>query len=215
MSLELWYILVDSDGQPYEGTSAERVAVSLNADISTLRRTVKNDAPEILGLITASRLKIYKNKDSFDSKEMPLEANSVITGLGASMDDALVILVPQPLTSLSASEGLILAAHVAIAFVVSLGAHCKCPCLFLCVHAGDESKLMCRCLRVNVRASSAILMYVLHTMNTQIWCTILYLILTLTPKPGAPKICTHDDEVHMCAPSLLRWLKYQVPTLMS
>jgi hypothetical protein len=103
--LEPWYILVDSDGQPYGETSADRVEVSPNADISTLRTTIKDAVPEILGAITPSRLKVYRNKELFDRKEGLLQADTQVTGLGPSMKEALVILVPPPLTSLSASRG--------------------------------------------------------------------------------------------------------------
>jgi hypothetical protein len=103
--LEPWYILVDSDGQPYGETSADRVEVSPNADISTLRTTIKDAVPEILGAITPSRLKVYRNKESFDRKEGLLQADTQVTGLGPSMKETLVILVPPPLTSLSASRG--------------------------------------------------------------------------------------------------------------
>jgi len=47
----------------------------------------------------ASQLKIYKNKTAFDAKENTLEDDCLVSGLGLSDKEALVVLVPTPTVS--------------------------------------------------------------------------------------------------------------------
>jgi hypothetical protein len=129
-----WFRLVDSDGNSYKGHTAEKIPVPLNADVSDLRKAIQLVSKEILGDITLARLKTFKNKNAFKMKEGDLSADSVINGLGSTLDDAIVILVPPPLTSLPSAEGLILSGH----FVMHLWAH-----TLLTVHAGNTGTDSC------------------------------------------------------------------------
>jgi hypothetical protein len=103
-----WYVLVNSEGQPYEGTSEDQVKVSVE-NVLSLRRAIAEDRElaRILAGIVSSQLRVYRNKQAFFDKEVPLNPDAIITGLGSSANDALVILVPPSCTSLPASQGLV------------------------------------------------------------------------------------------------------------
>lgn len=124
-----WFILVDSDGQPYKGSTVDKISVPPNADVADLRSAIKLECKEILGDITASRLKTFKNKDAFDRNEGHLEANVLVNGLGSLMDEALVIVVPPPITISSAAEGLILFVQFVCFWAASLDTCCN---IFVC-----------------------------------------------------------------------------------
>jgi hypothetical protein len=111
---EVWFILVDSDGQPYEDTAAGKVVVDPKADIPVLRKAIQVECTGLLDNISHLRFKIYQNRDVFDTKGKPLREDSTIAGLGISMDDALVILIPSTQKSLPATEGLTSSAHALI-----------------------------------------------------------------------------------------------------
>ena len=95
----IWFQLVDSDGQPYEGSSASSLSLNPSAIVDQLRQAVVNKNPNILSSVDASQLKIYKKKTAFDGKEETLEDNCLIAGLGLSDKEALVVLVPTPTVS--------------------------------------------------------------------------------------------------------------------
>jgi len=95
----IWFQLVDSDGQPYEGSSASSLSLNPSAVVDELRQAVVNKNPNILSSVDASQLKIYKNKTAFDTKEKTLEDDCLVSGLGLSDKEALVVLVPTPTVS--------------------------------------------------------------------------------------------------------------------
>jgi hypothetical protein len=108
----VWFILVDSDGLPYEGTAASTVNVDLEANIPVLRKAIKVECEEILDNISPLRFQVYKNRDVFDSQGKPLREDSTIAGLGTSLDDALVIVIQPSRKSSSAPGGLISAQYL-------------------------------------------------------------------------------------------------------
>jgi hypothetical protein len=97
-----WYQLVESStGQPYnEATSVDQVSVASDADVDDLKEAVKDANPNNLSSLDASDLVVYKNKDAFDKrnvakdKEEPLEEDSLIRNLGATEEEALIVVVP-------------------------------------------------------------------------------------------------------------------------
>ena len=93
----IWFQLVDSDGQPYKGSSVSSVSLPPASVINGFRQVVINANPE--SSLDASQLKIYKNKTAFDGKEEALEDDCLVSGLGLSDKEALVVLVPTPTVS--------------------------------------------------------------------------------------------------------------------
>ena len=104
-SLFIWFLLFDSvTGEPYKGTTAEKVCVSTSADVADFRDAVqlKYDKPNYLKEIPSGALLVYKNKTAFEKrnaavdegKEAPLKEDSPIDGLGLSKKDALIVVVP-------------------------------------------------------------------------------------------------------------------------
>jgi hypothetical protein len=104
---QVWFTLVDSDGQPYEETVPGKVVVDPKADIPLLRKAIQVECAGLLDHISPLRFKVYQNRDVFDSKGKTLREDLTIAGLGISMDEALVILIPSSQKSLSGTEGLI------------------------------------------------------------------------------------------------------------
>ena len=91
-----WTCLVDADGNPYKNATATKVKIAADADADDLRNAIKIkfDSPEYLRDVSAGTLKIYKNKNSFDQKESPLDEEDPIGTLGGSKREALVVVVP-------------------------------------------------------------------------------------------------------------------------
>ena len=101
----VWFLLVDAaDGKPYKGTSADKVSVAAPADVADFRDAVKTkyDQPGYLKEIPSGALLVYKNKFAFDKRnatekdkeEPPLKSSFPLDGLGATEEDALVVVVP-------------------------------------------------------------------------------------------------------------------------
>jgi hypothetical protein len=91
---QFWFQLLDSaTGEPYKKTTADKVAVSLPADVADFRKAVKTkyDLPGFLKDIAAGALHVYKNKAAFvDGKEKPLDPTESL-GLLGSKEDMLVV----------------------------------------------------------------------------------------------------------------------------
>jgi hypothetical protein len=68
------------------------VSLPLASVINGFRQAVIDANPE--SSLDASQLKIYKNKTAFDGKEETLEDDCLVSGLGSSDKEALVVLVP-------------------------------------------------------------------------------------------------------------------------
>jgi hypothetical protein len=112
----IWFLLVDSiTGQPYKGTSADKVSIAFTADVADFRDAVqlKYDKPNYLKDIPSGVLLVYKNKAAFDKRnaaadegrEESLEEDSLVYGLGTSKKEALFVVVPSSESiSQSASE---------------------------------------------------------------------------------------------------------------
>jgi hypothetical protein len=60
----IWFQLVESDGQPYKGSSVSSVSLPPASVINGFRQAVIDANPE--SSLDASQLKIYKNKTAFD-----------------------------------------------------------------------------------------------------------------------------------------------------
>ena len=102
-STSVWYLLVDSNGQPYKKTSADLVELpSTTCVIAQFRDAVKLKNSPILGGFTSSQLIVYKNKESFEKRntrveqerEVPLKSSGLLDGLGVTEEEALIVVVP-------------------------------------------------------------------------------------------------------------------------
>jgi hypothetical protein len=55
----IWFQLVDSDGQPYKGSSASSLSLNPSAVVDELRQAAVNKNPNMLTLVDAAQLKVY------------------------------------------------------------------------------------------------------------------------------------------------------------
>ena len=74
----IWFLLVDSSGQPYKKTSAAKVSVSSSADVDDFRDAVKKKDKDdgdaaVLSPFKSSQLTVYKNKTAFGNRNAPLK----------------------------------------------------------------------------------------------------------------------------------------------
>jgi hypothetical protein len=107
----VWFFLLDSaTGQPYKNTTADYVSLLRYTVIAQFREAVKEKDKEdgdaaVLTPFKSSQLLVYKNKAAFDKrnavvdegKEEPLEEDSFLNDLGASVKEALVVVIPLPI----------------------------------------------------------------------------------------------------------------------
>jgi hypothetical protein len=97
----VWFLLLDAaTGNPYKGTTADKVAVSSSADVADFRDAViEKQKSSVLTGIASSQLLVYKNKAAFvDGKEEPLDPTESL-GLLGSKEDMLVVVVPSSRSS--------------------------------------------------------------------------------------------------------------------
>ena len=66
-------VLDAATGNPYKGTTADKVSVSSSADVADFRDAAHLKNSSILTGIASSQLLVYKNKDAFDKRNAPLE----------------------------------------------------------------------------------------------------------------------------------------------
>ena len=100
----IWFILVESrNGEPFKGTNASCVTLNTSSVIAQFREAVKSqyDQPNYLKDIPPAALDVFVNLAVFASRDqngeprMALKSSSSIGNLGASEEDALVVVVPK------------------------------------------------------------------------------------------------------------------------
>ena len=109
-STSVWFLLVDSNGQPYKKTSADKVKLPTASDIADFRKAIKTENSQKLSSFDASDLVVYKNKESFDKRDseveqerkVPIKSSCLLNGLGVTEEEALIVVVP-PLDKYSVS----------------------------------------------------------------------------------------------------------------
>jgi hypothetical protein len=74
----IWFLLVDSSGQPYKGTTADYVSLAPGSVIAQFRDAVKKKDKDdgdaaVLTPFKSSQLTVYKNKLAFGNRNAPLE----------------------------------------------------------------------------------------------------------------------------------------------
>jgi hypothetical protein len=88
-----WFQLVYFDGQSLKTRFVGSVSLPLNSVVAGFRQAVIDANPALLSSMDAAQLRIYKNKTCFEGNEGPMEDDCVVSGLGLSDQDALVVLV--------------------------------------------------------------------------------------------------------------------------
>ncbi|KAF0685737.1 Aste57867_22416 [Aphanomyces stellatus] len=103
----VWFALVDSKGEAYNGTSASKVKISLDSTtIDQFRKAVKAEYVDShLKGIAPSDLFVYANKAAFDGKDEPLGLGETIEDNGKLWTDPLLVVVRGPATLLDCIEG--------------------------------------------------------------------------------------------------------------
>jgi hypothetical protein len=82
------------------GTTATKVSLPTDADVDDFRDAVKGKHSNKFASIPASSLVVYKNRASFEktrdpeNKEEPLKSSDCIHGLGKTLEEALIVVVP-------------------------------------------------------------------------------------------------------------------------
>ena len=74
--------------------SADKVKLSAGSDIADLRKAVKAENAATLRDVDTRNLTVYRNKAAFHAQS--LEVDSQLTGLGASMKEAVLVCVVFP-----------------------------------------------------------------------------------------------------------------------
>jgi hypothetical protein len=69
----IWFLLEDSSGQPYKGTSADYVSLASGSVIAQFRDAVKAKHSNKLSTFDAADLLVYKNKLAFGNRNEPLK----------------------------------------------------------------------------------------------------------------------------------------------
>jgi hypothetical protein len=97
--LELVYLLIDRQGQPYKDSSIDLITLPSKTKVARFRDAVKvkYNQPGYLLDIPASALKVFKDKAAFDSDsgKEPLGPISLLdSSLGTNEENALIVVVP-------------------------------------------------------------------------------------------------------------------------
>jgi hypothetical protein len=114
----IWFLLVDSiTGQPYKGTNADKVSIASTADVADFRDAVKKKDKDdgdaaVLTPFKSSQLLVYKNRAAFDKRnaaadegrEEPLKSSRRMDGLGETVKEALIAVVPSSVLLPSQTE---------------------------------------------------------------------------------------------------------------
>ena len=107
--LFIWFLLVDSQGQPYNKTSSTKVSFTSSPDIADFCDAVRSKYSDShLQGVASSDLKVYKNKTAFDDNEVYLKPSFLIDGLGKTEENCLIVFVPSPLTDSFNKKGVFL-----------------------------------------------------------------------------------------------------------
>ncbi|KAJ3342971.1 hypothetical protein HDU83_005867 [Entophlyctis luteolus] len=94
MNQDIWHPLVDEAGVPaFEGTSADKVQLSTDADVADFRKKVWEENKE--RVLSPVRLNIFTNKDDIANPAKVLEADAPVNGLGEAEKTPLFVVVPK------------------------------------------------------------------------------------------------------------------------
>ena len=110
----IWVQLWDSKGVGYKGATADFVRLPEDAIVADVRDAIHAKNPNKLADVDVSDLAVYKNAAHFHARqtEGPLRASAPLNApeeleegaLGASEDEALIVLVPSSSGTVSAQS---------------------------------------------------------------------------------------------------------------
>ena len=90
----VWFQLLDEGGKPFQGVGADKVFVSPVADVVDFREAVHAECAKTLQNVDALKLKVFKDETAFKDNEPLLPNASITAELGATMETALLVMVP-------------------------------------------------------------------------------------------------------------------------
>ena len=93
LTRHVWYQLVESDGQPYEGSDVDFVLLSSGSLIAELTHAVHEVSPMIPIHIGRSQLRVYENESALNREEA-IDPGSSLCSLGGLRDEPLIVAVP-------------------------------------------------------------------------------------------------------------------------
>jgi hypothetical protein len=115
--VSIWFRLFDSSGEQWPETTAAKVLLNSSADVDDFRKailkTYNDEGSTILTGIASSQLLVYRNKQAFDNrdlpidqgKEKPLKPSFSIVGLGQNDEElALIVVAPSTISSVGKEE---------------------------------------------------------------------------------------------------------------
>jgi hypothetical protein len=104
IDIDIWFLLVNDDGSPFQGASLDQVSVKPTANIVKFRDAVKDKSAKRLADFDAGELKVYLDKEDVGKSEIAVDV--VVSALpfnfcgnkaGSTMHDPLFVLVPNKL----------------------------------------------------------------------------------------------------------------------
>jgi hypothetical protein len=102
MKATIWYQLVRAGGD--EMGSVDKVKLFNGSDIADFRKRVKDENSDgLLRGISPAELKVYRNKEEFESK-ISLEEDLAVSGLGQRKANALYVAVPEQASQAEAAD---------------------------------------------------------------------------------------------------------------
>ena len=97
MNRDVWYYLVDEQGDSFKGVGADIVSINTESKVVHFRDAVwaKNKEGLLKG-VSAVQLKVYTTKDNItDPTKEPLEVDASVNGMGEQKREALFVVVPK------------------------------------------------------------------------------------------------------------------------
>ncbi len=92
--LDVWFILVDSHGDPYDGNRKTCVSLPPVPNLDQFRKAVRKDyETTVLQNVPASRLQVYESKSALQSNDEYKNGNSSEI-LQCGPNDVFLVLVP-------------------------------------------------------------------------------------------------------------------------
>jgi hypothetical protein len=92
---DYWVHLVDCNGEPYKRASTDTISLPHTANVMEITNAAQRKYASILDGVHPSQLTVYKHKSAFDAKEGPLKDDAPLDGLGFTLREALVVVVPE------------------------------------------------------------------------------------------------------------------------
>ena len=102
---KILFLLVDAKGESYKGSGTTFIEAFEGMDVDDFKGEVKKESAPLLNSFGARQLRVYQNKDDLlNENTLPLLEDLVVDGLGASHNEALLILVPPDNTVAKTTE---------------------------------------------------------------------------------------------------------------